>query len=288
MTEMTETESHMSSKPDASTPAARLERQIARDHFLDAIAAVVPRVFDWLAGEPYALRRALWERDLPADQRFADPWRGVVYALGAEDLRQAAAAGAQADPLLRDLAATLARWAALFHLPDDWVTDAALQTLGMWCLQGGPEWATRTQTQRWWYRADRGAWEPLPHITPGLFAVDVALPTSWNPGSSETRGAARERIMATLGDMVSARLAAIEADAKRIGLVAERRKLAKRHFDWLARWQIDGDTYEQIAHDAKTDAPTVCEAVQRTAAAVGLSPRLPSAGGRRRTNLHRD
>jgi hypothetical protein len=53
-----------------------------------------------------------------------------------------------------------------------------------------------------------------------------------------------------------------------------------QHADWLARYQVCGESYRAIARTARRDIQAVREAVSKTAALVSIRLRRPDKGGR--------
>jgi hypothetical protein len=246
--------------------------QIARQHFLDAVVKVEPGVLDDLQGDPLRLARQIWE---PSARHGGDT-NGAPLA---------------------DLEMRLRDWQVRWHLGTEqvqWTRAAALWTLNGWVHQevaGEPRLLALTR-----FPENDPALLPavaklfgLPaefplQVDPTLhFAMIAFRPAAWNP-RLETRADATERIMGELRSHLSKIMNKIEDEQRvRVGDTPTPIKRSGRdHFIWLARYQVLGASFRQIADTEYREPQTVFEAIKDTATLIGLPLREPHRGGRPR------
>lgn len=102
-------------------------------------------------------------------------------------------------------------------------------------------------------------------------------PFRWNP-THETKAAAMQRIVTALREDVASALDRIEAEKLAAGLQPVPTKRELVHFEWLARYQILRETYDEIAGRertngrAKASRQLIEHGVKATAALLGLEP----------------
>lgn len=244
-------------------------REAARALFLEALQRCEPEVLKSLAEEPF--------------QRFCD-----------DDKRFCGDGGAE-------FAAALKAWLRRWHLPcppenHEWCWTRAMYTLQAW-RHTQPEW--------------RGAqWAPPPkllHNDPGdpselafrfvLKRPDVSKserdPLDWWDPTIERKSDAWQRITDKIEKRLRCYFDSLERTftqhaAKKpmdepidalVGYRKTPRKRALKHFEWLARYQVLGWSYEQIAHEKPLDRKTVEKGVKQAAELVGLALR-PAHRGR--------
>ncbi len=171
----------------------------------------------------------------------------------------------------------LVRWAEKFNLElttDDWILDAAVFELTVYGDSGIHEE----------YR--------LESIPPFVFQC-----APWDL-SKETREQAEARITAATQDAVTEYLGGIEAAViEQWGWQKTPEKRTGVHFEWLVRWQVQKWSKPRIATEygvgdpkkvadaktgkyrsAKTAVPRVRDALERTAALVGIELRVGKPG----------
>jgi len=152
-------------------------------------------------------------------------------------------------------------WADRFNLratdrpPESWVIEVGLRTLRTWAMSERVE-------LRW-------SFPPTSARFPFTEAEEREL---------QLQRAARERRHERRGEFALARAR---------GFQRTPRKADATHYIWLARFQVLGETIEQVAKTpgAEADRTTVRSALRRTAASVGLVLRTPAPGRPRRVSL---
>lgn len=113
--------------------------------------------------------------------------------------------------------------------------------------------------------------------------LSVRIKDAWNP-RKEIRNDARQRILR----LVEAELDRIEAAVAAVSEPTPT-KIRPVHFEWLARYQLNGESYQDIARNPgynsrkKLMRQSVTDAIESTAELVGLELRYHGLGGRPRT-----
>lgn len=246
-----------------------------RQAFLRKVEELTPEVLQGLLDTVLpAYRAASQEGVLPAPKWDRQRWEGV---------------DATAHPHTAQLRTALLAWGARYHLTDDWLLDVALNTA--WQQH---EWREETAERR----KERDQWEqagtelprealaaldPPPQptsfaavpfsdiepVTPFAFEHEQWVPQwrTWHEYEAGLRNA--------FEDAVLRYRRAREAEAARRGLrqSPEKRDI-DRHLAWLVQFQVDGQTYNEIASGlGGANLRTVQRAVRDMARLTGLTLR---------------
>lgn len=255
-------------------PQGFIPHVLARQHFLDALEVVEPRVLDDLMGRPLEL---------------------ALEAIPPQWLTMAVGESLPID-LTDRVGVAIHAWMRRWRLGDDevtWVGAAALWTLMGWVTsiegnQSLDELERRLRDPPLLDAAFQRAYRPWerfrPHftLTAGEGAAPLVLEAEWDP-YTETRAAAEERITAEVAWQVRREFDAIEAGRRAAGQhLAPIKRTGREHFRWLARYQVRGESYAAIARAVCRERQTVKEAIQETALLIGLPLRPPDRAGRPR------
>jgi hypothetical protein len=81
-----------------------------------------------------------------------------------------------------------------------------------------------------------------------------------------------------------ARVKMVKTRHPAVGATRIRAKRAQRHFEWLVRFQINGETFGSIARRSRTDVRSVSGAVREIANLIALELHATRRGGRPRKN----
>jgi hypothetical protein len=211
-----------------------------RTVFLQRVAHVAPEVLTSLADAVLPAFRAAWEESQPfVRTHFFLRGRAALDRIP-DELR---------GPSLPTFGAALDAWANRWHLSDAWILDAALSTLRLWTTHpeklAGPLY--------WWDPWGAGAPQP------------TTLTLHWSPITQEWADFEE----AALKELERYRIK-VERWAREQRLKRAPEKRARRdgdaglHFEWLARWQVQGWPHLSSA---------VEKAVKETAALIGLTLR---------------
>lgn len=281
-------------------PTGVLPRGIARKHFFDAVVAVAPGAVEGLRCGPLAEAR-----------RWALGWLALKGGGAAEDdLR-----GWMRSALPAVQGATQA-WLRTNHLDVDWCRDLGCYVFSrafdrVVLAAAGREVNEPIETGlgAWLSGATVDSVAPLPLAlldAPGDAGLDALLAgvdaqwaeveltlggrpaplrfpgVTWNQ-RTEPRAAARGRILADLERRLDEQLDGIEAAALAAGdHPTPMKRTGDEHFRWLARYQVEGESYSAIARDTGNRRQTVAGAIHETAALIGLPLRDPDPPGRPR------
>ncbi len=183
----------------------------------------------------------------------------------------------QADPISDEGLVPLKRafdgWANSFYLTDQWAESIAWQTLDRWIA---------SQEARDLLQIS------LPSVTwiPPVSDADREFTFSdpgWDP-ALETKKTFVTRIGDRFEERLQVYLAAVTHQFECQGWERTPEKRREDHFEWLARYQVQGWTHRMIADEYSTDAKilgedTVSKALNRLANRMGLTLRPPDKGG---------
>ena len=136
-----------------------------------------------------------------------------------------------------DDADALWAWAKHWHLTDDWCLVLARDT--------APWYATHPDAQGWEFQGQG--------IVSGSFPFNIEplkLGTFYHDPTWRSRGAFKAHVLKRVGRTLDDYCNQIEAAALAAGLKRAPRKREVGHFDWLARYQIKGESFASIAHTA--------------------------------------
>ena len=251
----------------------------ARGLYLWALQSLEPGFVEDLLGEPFAAVEAIWRSrgwTDPPTERFPeldgdDRWDVISLLYGHSQDRSDGGVMAALD-----------RWARRWGWPHEhrpsrtvgeWLIFSGLYTLVAWLLYptvrqfsrisyfpGGPAGIDRPQTMQPYERT-------------------VAIEVSWYPVVEPIQDA-EERLVAECRRAIRRDLQEVEAEAERRGMVRARvKRTGLDHFEWLVRYQLRGESYAEIARSVCKERQTVAEAIQKTAALIGLPLRLPDPTG---------
>lgn len=247
--------------------SARADGQV---RFLEAIRRDAPEVLNDLAGEPFALFRALFCNSEPStsvhDPHFLN--RGVWW-WPTFDVIAAVPIMAPALPRLRE---RLLSWARLWHLDADWVLSTALRTLAWWCVE-----PPANEADRDWHYSQHGIGEV---IVPTKAQPFVFVHAGWEP-AFQTRADARTEIEAAFRMHLRNYLDAIARLATERGAVRTMQQRQRDHFRWLVEFQIHGLRYGEIAAKNNVEQETARDAIYNVSDLIGLK-RRPAPAGRPR------
>lgn len=178
-------------------------------------------------------------------------------------------------------------WQCRWNLPDQWARDFALSMLSFVAFV-----EAHHEDIEGLFEADdtaaidiifRGAIPPsdrrtldmamevsgtLPLVEEGFLpAVDRWVVTE------ETRKDATARMRRSFEQQLQQYLDAVEMEAREAALLRTPEKHQHLHYEWLARWQVQGWSYGQVAMHYKVSEKTVKDAIPRTANEIGLTRR---------------
>lgn len=181
-------------------------------------------------------------------------------------------------------------WQNRWHLTDDWVSEELSRAL---CWVSGNLRATERVCAAWKYfdLEPVGPFSPIYPPTGGLpgttgFKHSLAKPlpplfvfrARWYP-QYEFRTDVSRWLKKQFEQELTAYLNAVEKQMETAGLVKtptkrpRRRGDAMQHFDWLVRFQVQCWTQARIAAEENVAISTVADALQSTAALIGLTRR---------------
>ncbi len=261
----------------------------ARQHFLDAAIDVQP---DTLTSLVTRRALALAAQLFPPliKHQVGDDW-DAEYLRRVERIK-----GTDLDPLTY-VNAWMDRW----RLWQTWCGFAAMNTLwdGLYAVaRGGPP-LTRlrlpddlvddalTLGRTALIHGDQRYMPPF-DVWPALFDETGDSVLSWEP-RREPRAVARRRLANQMLTALDEEMDRIEAQARAAGDVPTPVKTTGRsHFVWLARYQVKGETYAEIARSVRKHPQTVKDAVRETAETIVLDLRDPDPPGRPRRSRPTD
>jgi len=187
-----------------------------------------------------------------------------------------------------DTAGAMRAWAARWNLSEPWVLEYARQTLEAWGMTrwkpGEPHpprrgmrignWPDRPAKELRWEFGHRVA---FPRVEPPQPPPVRVIP--WEPTLvrwTDYAAAQREQF-----DLWLTRYRAIvDRWAAENDMAPTTRKRSRRddgplaHYEWLARWQVQGWTQQAIGkHYGRREEKTVADAIRRTSELIGLARR---------------
>jgi hypothetical protein len=89
----------------------------------------------------------------------------------------------------------------------------------------------------------------------------------------ETRADAEKRILNRISIELKVQLDAISESASERALAKTPEKRSMEHFEWLARWQVGGESYRQIAITTNNSPLSVTTAIKELGSLIKLKPR---------------
>ncbi len=199
----------------------------------------------------------------PAPSNWLLRWVTKLLRLIRGRAEQAVYRRAEQDPVLKD---RLVTWATKFRICEDWVLKSALGTLRFWSLG-----------------ASSLIWIHPASLQSSALTDDERRFAFEHPGwypELLTQEQAEANIRLVFDASLRLYFERIEALAKDRGLKrtpAKRSRSgqsARRHFEWLVRWQVQGWTQRSIADEADLeDTKTVAAGIKAAADAIGLTRR---------------
>jgi len=131
----------------------------------------------------------------------------------------------------------LRTWGIRWHLSDPWCLVLAKDTA---------RWYSTNPDAKGWDFEQYG-------MVAGYFPFDFA-PLRFEPfyfdPTWRRRGAFKKEVLDTVAKQVDAYCDRIEADASAAGLKRAPRSKVIEHFDWLVRYQVKGESFAFISHNA--------------------------------------
>jgi hypothetical protein len=186
---------------------------------------------------------------------------------------------------------TLTAWAEYWHLTDSWCLDAALAALKSW-HEYPVDWDPGAKVEEW--KPRRIEWKFSPAAGESIpFGVALDIDPDplrlWYDPTHYSRQDFKAAVLEETARIVDAHCDRVDALMRQKGLRRAPSKRDFRHFWWLARFQVKGESFESIAGDSRSadkadatealTADAVEVAVRRTARFIGLTlRRLPKAG----------
>lgn len=229
-------------------------REAARSLFLESVHKYEPNVLGTLARAPFEAFERLHGR--------LDLGTRVDKALGA--------------------------WLRRWHLPcppeeDDWCFQRAIDTMATWTAQPelrGKRWApARRRMHVDWVSSDELTFR-FGLVRPDLTKNERAPSDWWDP-TLERRSDAFERIQNAFRGELEAHFRKLERlyeSASEAGYDVARKKRELEHFDWLARYQVGGQSRGAIARSVPRDRKAVANGIDDVAELIGLVPRSSRPG----------
>jgi len=179
----------------------------------------------------------------------------------------------------------LQTWAAEWHLTDTWAVQFVEEVLGVWeryWPKDEPilaEWPILPAGGGWGFRPGGGGWSLNLREGKWKFRPDTPVLPHWEP-TLESRAAYRLRA----DQLLTVYLDRVEKELVEAGFVRVPAKRSRKgadpalHFDWLVRFQVNGERLRDIASlpggtERYVDPRTVQVAIRTTAAAIGLTRR---------------
>lgn len=239
----------------------------ARWRFLQAVHRVQPRVSGDLMGEPLDLFRPILEQAiarLPVEHR--DTWRFRNVEPTWIWFKHAGAGQEQHYPGSLRLRSLLLHWGRLWRLKDEWLLEAAVETLVHYCIDHDPPALMPLSYSR----------HMMP-ITDPFDDEDIRFTFDPDDGwtaSIESWTAARDRLTASFNRALSAYHERVEAmyQEEGFGPPVGSRLRGGDHYEWLARYVIEGvETYDEIGCRDDVTRQAVSPAVKDKAALIGLT-----------------
>jgi hypothetical protein len=195
------------------------------------------------------------------------------------------------------LDATIEAWLERWRIQTPWSFEWAFALLGLWMGPGNrpPEdvpprfcWPSfgstiDGRTLAWLRSAGLGRYVDSIPKDEGREAVRLDLPECRYDPFTETKADAVRRLTGELTEAVRAEVDRIARESLTEGDAPTIVKTTGReHFEWLARYQVKGDSYAGIAHEACRSRQAVKLAIRETAELIGLVLRAPDPPGRPR------
>jgi hypothetical protein len=271
-------------------PIQAISRSSGQGEFLEAVAKVDPDVLKSLYDGPYQLLAKMNWPKLPREELAGDKNKTVADFDKGLQILSAAHEAAQSEinlkalqhrRELRALRDSVDEWANRWNLTDPWCKEAAIRTLIWWRVRGllsATAWWFRTQTH-----ADRLA--SVPSFTFAFPSVEAAPPDFY----AETRLHYINRLHAnfqfhvdkarkSFNDKLEDYVLGVE---KSIGFPKPKprqlRKGGRKHFIWLAGFQVLGWKYGKISKALGIDEiSTIRKPINGLANLIGLTLRSAS------------
>ena len=247
-------------------------RTYLRNLFLAAISEGSPETLQGLLGKPLAAFRScrgeLDELGVPPTRPLS--WFEIAYYEPAADLIEA-----------------LTNWARGWHLEAEWCFDNALRTLQSWMT--GQDLRFRTELYVTDVIIPLTPPEGLPVYRPGPGGMTRQMYLLWVREDAETaiinhsilKHAEASQRAAFIESIIAAARKYCDESEKALALPrsVEKRNLPK-HVAWTVRFQVKGQTLEEVATDANVEESAVSQAVKDILRRIGLNSRTRGKRGR--------
>jgi hypothetical protein len=179
----------------------------------------------------------------------------------------------------------------------EWVEVAVLWTLHWWAtaISENQEWTPGIYTAPvkneagTYFRPEGVVWAPPRHLDPANPAagkIDLEYHV-WINLQAHTRAAIKAELMEAIAEEVDRQLNDVQRVCEAAGLAKTetKRNDARQHFRWLVRYHVLAESYGDIRKTPgegrkAISLPSVKEAVEKTAALIGLTLRNPDPPGR--------
>ncbi|MFI5399120.1 MAG: hypothetical protein ACHQ9S_26615 [Candidatus Binatia bacterium] len=242
-------------------------QETARNCFCEAIVAVAPEVLQDLARTPWQHFQGI-KAPLPEVHNVLEDIRGGMT-------------GAQVWPqvpwkLTPELEQALTSWQSKYNLTEMWCRERALWTLARWRREAN------ARGKQWEYSEPQPALRVIPGDDPAAcLARDWPLPFElrlwgWDPRHERWDSWITR---ADIDGKLSAYRRRVEEAVGQAGLVRTPGKRELPHFEWLARHQVQGWSYEKIRREYNIwERKTIEDGVKRTAAMAGVALQNAKAG----------
>lgn len=262
----------------------------ARERFLRAVREVAPDVLTQLRDAPFTAFVAAHRQKPPRDP-------------ASDDIEQVMSLHGAPAPAIAAFEVALEQWARHWQVTADWWLRRAVRALACWRLDlhspDSDRHATAALDWRDIYSSNAGwAWTPDRLGTAptwldwrgthhhGASMLDHNEMQFWYRGYwepwAEPRADAIRRMRAAFEDQMHAYIDRLDSLMLTTGWEPTPAKLGSAHFEWLARYQVLGQSYSRLALDVCRERPTVTEAVKDLAAYIDLPLRSETRPGRPR------
>lgn len=239
----------------------------ARERFFQAVHRVEPRVSGDLMGQPLTLYRPIYQdyQERTASHRgglcpgwafamqsgWLPGWTHFLYATDAHD-----------PPSHGELRDVLQKWSRRWRLLDPWCLESAVETLARMSADD-----------------EDPAPEPLHYLGTRMIEMPFGeeeivfsfQSKGWYP-TLESWDWAAERIRDKFNRELRAYRERVERLARDEGFVPTKRERTRAgdHLEWLARYVVGWETYDEIAAAVGVTRQAVADAVQAKAVAIDL------------------
>ena len=236
----------------------------ARERFLETAVRSVPEMLPVLRKTALIQLQTLDTAVLATMASQNSPVGSLVSAL-------------ESSPTVKPLTDALADWAARYNINVTWVRNLAFHKVFAWHHGGRDDDVhERPGTGSLWASSVKDVTNRL--IKSEQFTVG---PVEWSP-TEETEEQFLDRTTREFTEARREYVARVHAVYNQRGWpkesAIEKREL--QHFEWLALYQIKGNSFNQIAKAYRRERKTVEEAVKGLAAFIELPLRTPGKGGR--------